>query len=160
VTLDALGQSASERFEIAGMVRQDLDQTGLGWLTCEALVNDAIAGSIPHGDTKRRIMGQSIDIVLSGTSDAHCENTFPDQFADLVSNPIGPTGIMNVLGNRIEQPESMLDLAKQDHTGIGRDSMIGRLNLDRAIELGLKKVILVFTHRVILLTFDLVVVNR
>jgi hypothetical protein len=123
----------------------------MGWLTCQALVNDAITGSIPHGGTKRRIVGQSIDIVLSGTSDGHCKNTFPDQFVDLISNPIGPTGIVHALGNRIEQPKSMFGFAKQDHAGIGSDSMIGRLDLDRAIELGLKKVILVFTHRVILL---------
>jgi len=45
----------------------------------------------------------------------------------------------------------MFSFAKQDHACIGKDSMIGRLNLDGAIELGLKKVTLMFTHRVILL---------
>ena len=57
----------------------------------------------------------------------------------------------NVLGNRIEQPEPMLSLAKEDHAGIRSDSMIGRLNLDGAIELGLKKVALASPLRLLLL---------
>ncbi|QDT01778.1 hypothetical protein K227x_01460 [Rubripirellula lacrimiformis] len=43
----------------------------------------------------------------------------------------------------------MFSFAKQENAGVGGDSMIGRLNLDGAIELRLKKITLVFTHRVI-----------
>ena len=39
----------------------------------------------------------------------------------------------------------LFGFAKQDDTGVGGDSMIGRLDFNRAIELGLKKVTLVFT---------------
>ncbi|EMI58294.1 hypothetical protein [Rhodopirellula sallentina] len=43
----------------------------------------------------------------------------------------------------------MFGIAKHDDAGMRGDSMIGRLNLHGAIELGLEKVTLVFTHRVI-----------
>jgi len=45
----------------------------------------------------------------------------------------------------------MLGLAKHDDSGMRGDSMIGRWNFDGAIETGLEKVTLLFTHRVILL---------
>lgn len=53
---------------------------------------------------------------------------------------------MNIFGDRIEETESMFSLTKQDHAGIGSDPMINRLNLDGAIELGLKKVTLLNDH--------------
>jgi len=59
-----------------------------------------------------------------------------------------------------EQAESMFGITKKDDSGAGRDSMIGRPNLDGAIELGLEKGTLVFTHRVFLAAFELVVANR
>jgi len=45
----------------------------------------------------------------------------------------------------------MIGFSEQDNPSIGRESLIGSLDLDRTIEFWLKKVILCFTHRVILL---------
>ena len=56
----------------------------------------------------------------------------------------------NEVGDQVEQSESVFGFAKQNHAGIGSNSLIGALELNRAIELRLKKVTLVFTHRVIL----------
>jgi len=45
----------------------------------------------------------------------------------------------------------MIGFSEQDNPSIGRESLIGSLDLDRTIEFWLNKVILCFTHRVILL---------
>jgi len=42
----------------------------------------------------------------------------------------------------------MLGLAQREDPGMGGDSMIGRLDLDRTIEFGFEKVTLLFTYRV------------
>ena len=56
---------------------------------------------------------------------------------------------MDVCGNRVNHADTMLGIAQEDNTGIGGEPLIGRLDFDTAVELGLKKVNLGFTHRVI-----------
>src|SRR6056297_1076915 len=149
VSLNTISQSVSDRFEIALLSGQNADQAGLSGLACQSLVGDLVSPAVPNGSPKGRIMGKPVDIILSGTTDSHGKNTFTNQFVDAVSNAVGSSGVADVLGDCVEQAEPMLGVAKQDDSGVRRDSMICRLNLDGAIELGLEKVTLVFTHRVI-----------
>jgi len=148
VSLNTISQSVSDRFEIALLSGQDADQAGLSGLACQSLVGDLVSPAVPNGSPKGRIMGKPVDIILSGTTDSHGKNTFTNQFVDAVSNAVGSSGVADVLGDCVEQAEPMLGVAKQDDSGVRRDSMICRLNLDGAIELGLEKVTLLFTHRV------------
>jgi len=148
MSLDALGQSVSDRFQVARLLGRDADQAGLSGLACQSLVGDRISGAVPDRGAEGRIVGEPVDIALSQTTHSHGKDTFTNQFINAVTDPIGVPGVTSVPGDRIEQAESMFDIAKQNDSGMGGDSMIGRLNLEGAIELGLEKVTLVFTHRV------------
>lgn len=149
--LNAASQAVSDRFQIGRASGEDVDQTGLRWLTCQSLVNNLIAIAIPDSGTKRRVMSEPIDIVLGRASNGHGEDAFTNELIYLVANPIGPPWVLNVLGNRIDPFESMIRFAEQGDAGIGRKPLVSSLDLDGAIEFRLKKVTLYFTHRVILL---------
>jgi len=148
VFLDALGQSVSDRFEVTCLFGQDADQSGLSGLACQSFIGDGIACAIPDSGAKRRVMGESVNIVLSRAAHGHGKDAFTNQFVDQVAYAVGTPWVADVLGDLIEQTKPMLGLAEQDDSGMGGDSMIGRLNFDGAIELGLEKATLVFTHRV------------
>ena len=55
-----------------------------------------------------------------------------------------------MFADRFDQPQLMVDLAKQNGSRVRRDHLIGRLDFDGPIEFRLKESILSFTHRVIL----------
>ena len=95
-------------------------------------------------------MSESIDIILGGASNGHRKDAFSYQLGNGVANASGITRVTHLVGDRIDEPESAISFAKQQCARVGGNSLIRGLNFDRAIELGLKKVNLVFTHRVIL----------
>lgn len=64
MTLNTLSQAVSDGFLIGRVLGEDADQARLRWLTCQSLVYHLIAVSVPDGGAKRRVMSESIDIVL------------------------------------------------------------------------------------------------
>ena len=99
-------------------------------LACQSLVDDILTGAIPDGCAKRRVMRQSIEIILSLVADGHCVNPLAKQFGECVANAIIASRVINILRDRGEQSESMIGLAKQNDARVGSESMICALNLD------------------------------
>ena len=97
--LHAASQSTSQCLEVGRVVCKDRNQARLRGLTGQSFVDDLIAGSIPDSRSKGRVVSQSINIVLSGTSDGHGKDTFADQFIDRIANTVSPSWIMDVLSD-------------------------------------------------------------
>ena len=55
---------------------------------------------------------------------------------------------MNLTGNRFAQTQLVIDLPQQQHPCVARDPVIGKFNLNQAIEFRLKSSKLPFTHLV------------
>lgn len=100
--LNPASQAVSHGFQIGRIASKYTDQTRLGWLICQSLVNNLIAIAIPDSCTKRRVMSEPIDIVLGRVSNGHGKDAFTNEFIDLVANPIRPPWVLNFSSNRIE----------------------------------------------------------
>ena len=128
--LDAASKSAAERFDIGGIVGEDVNQSRLRRLTGLSLRDDLVARSIPDRDAKRGVVGEAIKVILCGVAECHGEDSLTNEFVDAVANASGVAWVEDVLCDRVNQAEAMLGIAKQNDARIGRESLIGGLNFD------------------------------
>jgi hypothetical protein len=61
--------------------------------------------------------------------------------------------VKDVLSDGVDEAKCVLGLADEYNAGVGSEPLVGGLDLDGAVEIGLEQVTLSFNHRVVLSVF-------
>jgi hypothetical protein len=134
MTLTGLAQRVAQRRAVARREREDVDQTRLGGLTGQALIERLLARTIPSGHLHGRVVSQAVGVVLGGVTQRQAIDAFAQQFDQLIANQVLVTRIVQPLGQPLADAEPMIGLTQQDQAPVGCDPIITRLHLDRPVK--------------------------
>jgi len=99
-------------------------------------------------------VGETVEVILGRVAERHGEDSLPNEFVDAIANASGFLWVEEALCDQADQAEAVLGFAKQDDPSVGGEPLIGALNFNGAVEIGLEKVTLSFTHRVVFSVFE------
>ncbi len=80
----------------------------------QSLSEDLVAGSISDRGAKRGDVGERIKVILRGTTEDHGEDSFANEYADVVANASRVTGVEGVLYDRVDQARAILGITERD----------------------------------------------
>ena len=133
-------QTIPQRFFVLFEIRQPIDKPRLSRLTGESLFDDFFSTSIPSRHPHRGIVCESIEIILMLIPHRHRIESFAQEFCGGVANSIGLTRIEQLISQRFSESELMIELAKQNSSGVRSESLINRFDFYRPIEFRLEQV--------------------
>ena len=95
-------------------------------------------------------MGQTVAIVCGVVSHRNREDSLADEFRKRIADETLISWIVELLCKALHESQAVIDLAKEQYSGIRGDPLIDCPDLDGSVELWLKERRSSFTHGMIL----------
>jgi hypothetical protein len=134
MTFARFGETVAERGAVARRERENVDQPRLRRLTGQPFVERLFAAAIPDGQLHRRIVRQTVGVVLRGVAQRQSVQAFAQQLDQFVANQLLPPRVEQPRGQMFGDAQPMIGLAQQQRAAVGSDPLVGSVHLDSAIE--------------------------
>jgi hypothetical protein len=138
VAMDPIEEAVAKRLTVSRRIGQPIDQSRLGGLTRESLLEHFIARSIPSGHPHCRIVRETVEVILVFAPQCQGINPLSQEFGGRVTNFLGMARIVDLFGQRFDESQSVIGLPQQHGAGMRSDSLLGCLDFDGPVEFRLE----------------------